>query len=155
MNIIQYLRDKGVEFEVLPHEESCDAMHLAEAVHAPGKCVAKCVLTQADHGYRSFVVIVPSTHRIDFSRLKSCCGGGEFELATEEGITQHFPDCQVGVVPPFGSLYGVGTIVDRRVGENEKIIFDANNHREAVRLSYSDFVRLENPLVGDFAESWT
>jgi Ala-tRNA(Pro) deacylase len=151
MNVINYLRSKGVAFEVLPHKDTQDASHLAQALHSAGKCVSKCILTSADHGFRSFVAILPATHQIDLEKLSQCLGGAKIELVREEELVNYCPDCEVGVVPPFGSEYGMGTIVDQCVTENPMMLFEGNSHHEAVRMKYQDFKRIENPLVGDFA----
>jgi Ala-tRNA(Pro) deacylase len=151
MNVIDYLRNKAVAFEVLPHKEVGDASHLAQTLHAPGKCVSKCIATSADHGFRSFVVILPASHQIDLGKLSQCLGGAKIELVREEDLANYCPDCEVGVVPPFGSQYGMGTIVDHSVAKNPTMLFEGNSHHEAVRIKYQDFERLENPLVGHFA----
>jgi Ala-tRNA(Pro) deacylase len=55
------------------------------------------------------------------------------------------------VLPPFGSHYGLDTIVDERLAEEEEIIIESNTHDEALRLRFEDFRRVENPLIADFA----
>ena len=151
MNVIDYLRSKGVAYEILPHQEVHDASHLAKTLHAQGKCVSKCILTTADHGFRSFIAILPATHQIDLARLSQCLGGATIELVHEKDLTNYCPDCEVGVIPPFGSQYGMRTIVDQCVTESPTMVFEANTHHEAVRMKYQDFERLENPLVGAFS----
>jgi Ala-tRNA(Pro) deacylase len=42
--------------------------------------------------------------------------------------------------------------VDKRLAEDESIVFNAGNHTQAVRLSYADFERLAKPTVGSFGE---
>ena len=42
-----------------------------------------------------------------------------------------------------------------RVGDlsgKEALVFEGNTHHEAIRISAVDFLRLENPLVGSFAQ---
>jgi len=39
-----------------------------------------------------------------------------------------FTDCEAGAMPPFGNLYDVAVYVDRSLGRNERIVFQAGTH---------------------------
>jgi Ala-tRNA(Pro) deacylase len=97
------------------------------------------------------VAVLPATHRIDFDALSACLGGARLELATEAEIAERCPDCEFGVLPPFGAHYGAKTIVDKSLAEDEYIHFEADSHTEAIRMKYADFYRFERPLVACFA----
>ncbi|MEQ8786869.1 MAG: YbaK/EbsC family protein [Pirellulaceae bacterium] len=150
MQVARFLQDRGVGFEVIDHEEAYDAQRVAQAVCVPGREVAKTVLLRADGGYVYVVAVLPATKRIDIEKAAKVLGGGRVEIADEEEITRHCPDCEVGVLPPFGSQYGMQTMVDRSLCEDEEIVFEANTHREAVRMRFDDFKRIEEPLVASF-----
>jgi Ala-tRNA(Pro) deacylase len=78
-------------------------------------------------------------------------GGAKVELATEVEIGAHCPDCEFGVLPPFGSWYGMRTIVDSSLAEDEAIVFEGNTHAEAIRMRFDEFRQLEDPLIAPFA----
>jgi Ala-tRNA(Pro) deacylase len=151
MKTKQFLQEHHVPFEVLPHAEVFDAGHLAQAVHTPGREVAKTVLLRADRGFQYVVAVLPATHRVDFDELSRALGGACVELATELEIAERCPDCETGVLPPFGSQYGAETIVDTSLTEDEQIVFEANTHSEAIRMRYQDFYDIEHPRIAPFA----
>lgn len=151
MSMKHFLQRRQVPFEVVTHPEAYDAQHLAHALHAPGREVAKTVLLRADHDYRYFVAVLPATHRIDFERLSEFLGGTKLELATEQEVSERCPDCEFGVLPPFGSHYGAQTIVDQSLSEDEYIAFESDSHTEAIRMKYADYYNFEHPLVARFA----
>jgi Ala-tRNA(Pro) deacylase len=151
MNMKYILQRRNLPFEVVRHAEAFDAQHLAQALHTPGVQVAKTVLLRADHDYRYIVAVLPATHRIDFDRLSEFLGGTNVALATEEEIAERCPDCEFGVLPPFGSHYGAETIVDEALSKDEYISFEGESHTEAIRMKYSDFYDYEHPLVARFA----
>jgi Ala-tRNA(Pro) deacylase len=64
-------------------------------------------------------------------------------------VHEVFPDCETGAMPPFGNLYGLPVYVDRHLARERELVFQAGNHREAVRVEYSDFERLVHPTVAD------
>lgn len=151
MKLQDYLQDRHVSFDVLRHEDTFDSQHLAESVHVSGRQVAKTVLLRMDHGYQYAVAILPATHLIDLEAVGRLLGGARLELATEYEIAQRCPDCETGALPPFGSMYGLETVLDESLRSAEQIVFEGNTHQEAIRMAGADFIKLENPLVGDFA----
>jgi Ala-tRNA(Pro) deacylase len=153
MNIKEFLTKRHVRFEVLPHEHSYGASRLAQAVHAHGREVAKTVLLHANHGFTDVVAVVPSNCHVNLERARELLGGAELNLANEEDIRAHCPDCEVGVLPPFGSQYGMRTMMDESLAKGEEIVFESNTHNEAIRMRTADFFHAETPLVGAFAEA--
>jgi Ala-tRNA(Pro) deacylase len=151
MSMKHLLQRRHVPFEVINHPEAFDAQHLAQALHTPGLQVAKTVLLRADHGYRYIVAVLPATHRIDFAHLSEFLGGASVDLATEHEIAQRCPDCELGVLPPFGSHYNAETIVDESLTNDDCISFESDSHTEVIRMKYSAFHDYEHPLVARFA----
>lgn len=153
MSIKHFLERRQVPFVAVEHPETFDAQHLAQVLHTPGREVAKTVLLRADHAYSYIVAVLPATHRIDFAALSTFLGGTKVELATEVEIAERCPDCEFGVLPPFGAHYGAKTIVDKSLTEDEYITFESDSHTEAIRMKYADYYEFEHPLVASFARS--
>lgn len=151
MSITQDLQRRHVPFEVVPHDECFGAQHLAEALHTPGREVAKSVLLRAEHSYEFFVAVLPASHRIDFEKLQTFLGGVTLSLASEREIQERCPDCESGTLPPFGTHYGAQTIVDRSLTGDEHITFEGFSHSEAIRMRFEDYYSFEHPLIGEFA----
>ena len=151
MNVKHFLETRHIPYETIPHRETFDAQHLAQALATPGLEVAKTVLLRADHDYRYIVAVLPASHRIDLEELSRFLGGAELSLATEVEIAERCPDCEFGVLPPFGSHYGAQTIVDESLTADETISFECSSHTEAMRMKYIDYYNFEHPLVARFA----
>ena len=64
----EFLKERGVAFEVILHSPTYDAQRMAAAVHVSGREVAKTVLLRADEGYAYFVAVLPATKRIDLPK---------------------------------------------------------------------------------------
>lgn len=151
MNIQQYLKDKNVFFTVHTHPDTFDSQHLAEQLHEPGKNVVKTVLLHANHGYVYVVAVLPATHHVDLEKLSGILGHAELHLATADEITRCCPSCECGVLPPFGSKFGMKTIVDESLAQDEHIVIQGNTRHEAIRMKFSDYYNLERPLMASFA----
>lgn len=153
MNVQEYLVSKNVPFEVVRHPSSETAHQLAQQVHVAEHGVAKTVMLKADRGYVFVVAIVPADCEVDLEKVGQALGGSKIELATEEDVDEHCPECAPGVLPPFGSNYELRTIVDQSLAEQEEIVFGGCTHEEAIRMRFEDFQQLEEPLIVPIAAS--
>lgn len=151
MNVQEFLSDKQVGYAAITHRDVYDAQRLAQELHTPGREVAKTVLLRADSGYAYIVAVLPATKTIDFAKVSAAYGGSKIALATEIEIKEHCRDCEMGALPPFGSQYGLKTLVETSLTLDEEIVFEGNTHHEAIRMRYEDFHRIEAPLVTKFA----
>lgn len=151
LNVLRFLTEKQIPFTVLPHAETFDTPRLAERLHQPGRSVVKTVLLRADHGFKYVLAVLPATRHVDLTRLSDLLGRAEIRLATRLEIADCCPDCEFGVLPPFGSHYGMQTIVDHSLAENDEIVIASNARHEAIRLKYRDYFDLERPLVASFS----
>jgi len=149
MRLDEFLSNHQVPFERLEHREVFSANRVAQALHVPGREVAKAVLLRSGAGYA--LVVLPATHHVDLQQVGRDLGAERVELADEDEVGRMFPDCERGAVPPFGSLYDLPTLVDASLADDERIVFEAQNHHEAIRMNYRDYESLEHPRRGDFA----
>jgi Ala-tRNA(Pro) deacylase len=148
MRIADFLAEHRVAFESLLHPPAFTAQKRAKYLHVPGRRVAKSVLLSGPRGF--FLAVLPATHQVDTPRLADDAGG-PVRVATERELAAVFPDCEWGVVPPFGSLYGLPTVLDEELGPDTVIVFEGDSHAHAVRLLCRDFERLERPRRLRFA----
>jgi Ala-tRNA(Pro) deacylase len=151
VNIAQHLRSKAIPFQGCRHSSVRSALALAEVLHEDPRIVAKSVLLRVNGGFKYFVAVLPATHVVDFEKISKAFGGARVHLATQAEITEHCPDCERGAIPPFGTMYGLETVVDPTVAENEFVVFEGNSFEDAIRMSYRDYYDIEHPLVVEFA----
>jgi Ala-tRNA(Pro) deacylase len=148
MRVLQFLAEQKITFEPLIHPPAYTAQKRAKYLGVPGKQVAKSVLLVGPQGY--VLAVLPATHQVDQSAVARELGG-PIRLAMDEEVGQVFRDCEWGVVAPFGTLYGVPTILDESLAPDSWIVFEANTHAEAIRMRCRDFERLEQPRRLRFA----
>jgi len=151
MSIVEYLHSHRVRFETLLHRPASVATKLAQSVHVPGRGVAKTVLVKAGENY--YLVVLPATSRIDLDRLGEVLGlpGSSVSLAAAVDLCRFFGDCEPGVIPPFGRLYGLTTLVDTSLSGSAEIVIPANQRHLGLRMRYRDFEAVESPHRARFA----
>jgi Ala-tRNA(Pro) deacylase len=146
-----YLNHERVHYDVLPHPAAFRALTVAQMLHTPEKEMAKVVIVKVDR--RFVMTVLPASWKVDLRRLRTVFAGHSVRLATEDEITDLFPDCELGAMPPFGNLYRIPVYVDRSLTEDEEIVFQAGTHSDAVRMRYWDFAALVFPVVEQFRRS--
>lgn len=149
MRLDEFLSKERISFEKMRHPSTFTANRVAQALHVPGRKMAKSVLVRTNHGY--MLVVLPATCRIDMDQLRQELGEQEVGLAAEDEIEQIFSDCEPGAMPPFGSLYHLPTVVDETLGKDDEIVFEGQDHEEAIRMKYQDYEAIEHPRKGHFA----
>ncbi len=146
--IVNYLERAGVRYQRHPHPRAITAPQLAEAAHVRGAHVAKTVLLSVDGA--PWMAVLPANESVQPARLAEILGARRAHLLAESRFAGFFPDCEPGAEPPFGSLYGLPTVVDPTLSSESTILFRAGAHDEALEMSYDDYVALEHPRIAEF-----
>ena len=142
MRVPEFLLERRVPFETLLHPPAFTAQKRARFLHLPGREVAKAVLLRGPDGF--ILAVLPATHHVDAERLAGLLGG-PVRLADDDEIAKVFCDCEWGVVPPFGTLYGLPVLLEASITPDTLMVFETTTHAEAVRMLCRDFERLERP----------
>lgn len=145
----RFLEDNHVKFVTISHSPAFTAQEIASTVHLPGKELAKTVMVKLDG--KLAMAVLPAPDKLSAKRLREVTGAEEVELASEEDFARVFPNCEVGAMPPFGNLWDMPVLVDRKLREDEEIAFNAGSHTELVKLDYADFERLVEPVIADLS----
>jgi Ala-tRNA(Pro) deacylase len=148
MRVPLLLAELHVPFERLQHAPAFTAQRRAHFLHIPGRHLVKSVLLRCPGGYH--VAVLPATAQVDLLRLERALGG-PIRLAERDEIPEFFGDCEWGGLTPFGSLYGLTTLLEDGLDPEAPIVFEAHRHGEAIRMRCRDYERLEAPRRLHFA----
>jgi len=143
-----FLDENKVQYTLMSHSPAYTAQAAAATLHVPGKELAKTVVLRA--GEEALLAVLPASFHVDLKKLGSVAGK-TVRLATEQEFGDLFPDCELGAMPPFGSLYNLRVFVDESLAADEEIVFNAGTHRDAIRMRFADFARLAKPTMTSLA----
>lgn len=143
--LINYLDEHDIKYVVVKHSPAFTAQEVAASAHIPGREMVKTVMVKVDGDIK--MVVLPSTHDVDFDAIKDLLDAEEVELASEDEFENMFPDCELGAMPPFGNFYDMETLVAEVLTEDEEIAFNAGTHKELVKMNYKDFEELVQPKI--------
>ena len=95
--------------------------------------------------------MLPADRKLASKPVRRARGWRKLRFATRDEVRE-LTGLEPGSIPPLGSLFGLPTLCDSRLGENETINFNAGDHTISVSLRYDDFLAAEHPELGTFAE---
>ena len=128
------LDQHGIKYISINHSPAYTARETAASTFVPRREFAKTVIVD-----------------LDGEKVMAVAKANAARLATEDEFREMFPDCEVGAMPPFGSLYDTRVFVDEMVTEVDDLCFNAGSHEQILRMDCRDYRKLEQPVVGAFA----
>jgi Ala-tRNA(Pro) deacylase len=143
------LQEHGVAFQVLRHEPVYTSEEAARVRGTPLASGAKALVCKGQEGFVMFVL--PADRKLDSGAVRRAKGWRKLRFASREEVME-MTGLAPGSIPPFGSLFGLPTLCDERLGENEVINFNAGEHTVSLSMRYADYVLVEKPESGVFAE---
>lgn len=145
----KHLDDNKIKYVIKSHSVAYTTPEIAAMAHVPGKEWAKTVIIKIDG--KMAMAVLSASYRIDFDDFKKAVGVKNIKLAPEEEFKNHFADCEVGAMPPFGNLYNMEVYVAESLTEDDVITFNACSHKELMQMAYKDFEKLVKPKVVKFS----
>jgi len=143
------LSGHGVAYQVLRHEPVFTSQQAAEVRGTPLSSGAKALICKGDDEWVLFVM--PADLRLASKAVRRARGWRKLRFATREEVAE-LTGLQPGAIPPFGSLFGLTTLCDGRLAQNETINFNAGDRSISISMGYDDYVAVERPTLGTFAE---
>jgi Ala-tRNA(Pro) deacylase len=136
-----YLSDKHARFMVAPHETTYNSLAEARELGVGADEVVKTVMLTTTSGH--VAAVVPASTRVDARKLEQLLHVEDARLATEQEITEDFPDFELGALPPVPSLLGIPTVVDPKVTLHQRVAF-AVTPDLSVEVETADLFRNEH-----------
>ncbi len=148
--VMDKLREAAVPFELIHHRADYTAQETAQDTHTPGRRFIKTVVVRVDDDLA--LALLPAPRMVNVEAIQQALGASRVRLASETEIAERFPACEVGALPPFGSLFGTPVYSDLHLDDDELVTFTAGTHRDAIRMRYGDLRRLVGATPLTFAE---
>jgi len=139
VGLAQYLLDRDIGYELVPHPHTDTASASAAASGLPSDSVVKAVVLKRKNGF--MLALLPASRQIQFDALRQLLGEN-VDIANEEQIETLFPDCEPGSVPALGAAYGLDVVMDDSLDRERDLYIEGGNHAHLVRVSATSFRKL-------------
>lgn len=147
--IKEFLDKNKIKYESLQHPIAFTAQEVAAAQKVKGKYLAKTVILKKDG--ETVLAVVEAPDMVDVEKMKKLSKAASVEIATEAEFRTLFPECELGAMSPFGNLHNMAVYVDKKLTEDETIVFNAGTHTDTIRMKFKDFKNVVKPVIGDIS----
>jgi len=132
------LNDLGISYKLLEHAP----------VSTSAEAGAKALILIADE--KPIMIVLSAPTKLDSKVFKKEYGIKKLRFATPEEV-EKISSVKIGAVPPLGSLCDIPTYVDAALGKNQVIVWNAGKHDRSIEMKYTDYLKVEQPQVGNFS----
>ena len=110
---------------------------------------AKALVVKAGDDF--VMAVMPADFSLDGTALRKYLGCKRLRFATNEEVLS-LTGLAPGSIPPFGSLFGLPTICDERLADNQQINFNAGSHSDSIQMDYAAYASFESPRIARIAK---
>jgi Ala-tRNA(Pro) deacylase len=145
-----WLIAEGVSFREVHHAPARTSEESARERGEDLRVGGKALLLNVHDVFRLFVL--SADRKLDSAAIKRHFGAKKTRFATP-GELQELTGLVPGSVPPFGQpILPFPLFADPSIFENERIAFNAGSLTDSIVMPVSDYRRIQNPEVFQFAE---
>lgn len=141
------LKQNKIKYEVVEHRKVFTAYDSAQTQNVKETEVAKAVLLKGKKNL--YLAVLSAKHNCDFKALSKLTTD-KVSMAKEKDIASKLKT-KIGLIAPFGSLYKLPIFLDKKLTKNKKLNLPAGSYTESVVISVKDYIKLENPVLGNFS----
>ena len=143
------LEHHTVAYSVLRHDPVYTSEEAAQIRGTPLCSGAKALICKG--GDRFVMFVIPADRRLASRAIRRAKGWRKLRFADRDEVLER-TGLRPGAIPPFGSLFELPTLCDTRLSENETINFNAGDRGISVSMRCADYLQVESPELGTFAE---
>lgn len=148
-NLIKLLDENKIVYKQLEHAEAKTSEESAKIRGTKLEQGAKALLEFADDV--PILIVLSASDKLDNNEFKKQFNVKDLRMATKEEV-EKISTTEIGAVPPFGNLFNTKVYVDKELLKNSEIAFNAGMRTKSVIMKTSDFVKLVNPIQGEYAQ---
>ncbi len=148
--LVAALTAGGVGFRQMHHAPVYTS---AEAAAVRGTTLhsgAKALILKGDE--RFLMVVLPADMALDSKAVRDRFGWRTLRFANKDELLE-LTGLTPGAVPPFGSLFGLDTLCDQGLADNETINFNAGSHSDSIQMPYAAYLAYERPEIAPVAKA--
>jgi len=110
---------------------------------------AKAILIRAKKKEQTFCLVVMSaSFKLNTKKLRKELGANSINFADTSEVKK-ITGVLPGAVPPFGSVFGIQTYMDKSLQSVTDIDFNAGLRTDSLRMKQQDYEKVEKPIICD------
>jgi len=148
-SIVSLLDSAHTKFESYEHQAVFTSEEAAQVRGTSLAEGAKALVVFTDK--QPAMLVLSAADSVDSKAFKKTFGIKDFRMAGKDEV-ESLTGLKLGSIPPFGSLFGMPTYVEKNLSKMSDIAFNAGLHTKSLKIKYADWAKLERPLIGSFSK---
>ena len=150
-SLIELLNKNSVKFKELNHGETTTSEQSAQARGLDLRLGGKSILVKGKSDFHVFVI--SAALQIDLKKVRKILNSQKLRMATQEELMS-VAGVVKGAMPPFGyPVLPLDLYVDLSITKNSKIAFNAGVLTKSLIIDVSDYLKIANPTICEFAKN--
>jgi Ala-tRNA(Pro) deacylase len=137
--------------ELLTRERAPFEVTGARLAPRPDRHLARVVIVRDGDWYA--MTVSPAAAGLDLAQLRRRTGRYGLTVAEDEEIDGQLPECPIAAMPPFGRVFGLPVYLDRKLAEENEIVFESGPDNEEINMPMGAYVRVERPAIMPLARA--
>lgn len=148
--IIQLLEENKCLYQARDYEPTPTCEDSARVRGTSMDQGAKALICFADK--KPILIVLPCSIKLDAKKFKLDYGIKDLRFATPDEV-QELTGLQIGAIPPLGNLFGMPTYIEKNLGTNESIAFNAGDRCKSVIMKYIDYETVSGGIIGQYGKA--
>jgi len=150
--LLELFGKNKVEYSLYEHSPVYTSEEASRVRGVELRTGVKAMLVRGKDGGKFLLADVSADRKLDFKKLEDLANEKHFRFATREEVLSA-TRCEPGSVHPMGHLFGIETLLDNSVLQNEFVNFNIGVLTKSVKISSRDLLRVMIPdLIADFSK---
>jgi Ala-tRNA(Pro) deacylase len=143
--ITKHLDSNKIKYEIIEHKKVYTAYDASATMRIDLDKIVKWLLVKIDKDYG--LALVGANQNIDLKKLAKLAGVKKAGLPKENVMKTKFK-VKPGEMTAFGSIYSTPVFLDKKLSGQKEAIFSAGSFTESLKIKMKDFVKMEEPTIG-------
>jgi len=149
--LIKLLEKNKVKYEPIKHRTVYTAFDKAATLKVPQKMVGKTLVIKLDKN--PAVILISANKNLDKNKFKKITKTKKVDFVSERIIKNKLKGVKVGVIPPFGNLWGLATFIDKSLINQPKIIVNGGDYTWSIKISPAALKKIiPDLIIGSFSK---
>jgi Ala-tRNA(Pro) deacylase len=144
----RYFDAHGVAYRIIEHRPAASAEEYHAVLGTRYEQMPKAVfLRYRIEGEQRFAILALQAHkRADLKRVGALLDARDARLGTREQLRE-VTGCEFGELPPVGGLFGVPTLFDQDLADEDELYFNAGSLTRSMAVRSRSLEALERPIL--------
>lgn len=148
-----YLQENNAIFRVVDHLPAASALEYQKTLKTNLHQQLKALFVQFKKNEKDefAVCVIPADLKLDLNKVAGYLNVSNVRLGSHDDL-KRLTQCEFGMLPPFGNIFNLPVIVDRRLFDEPELAFNAGSLEKSIFIDRESYRKLVEGFITDIAK---